>query len=888
MEPIPARALHLALAAFLAAALLHLGRVPLWCAAAVLLALGWRLLHLRGWWPLPGTWLRALIALALTAATLASYRTLNGLAAGSALLLAMGAAKTLEVRQRRDAQVLVITGLLLVLAACLDRQALWRLPFDVAGIWLCCAALAALGSSPNTSLRTSFVRAGAALAWALPLAIILFVFVPRLPGALWSLPPSEQAQTGLSEQMSPGSISELAVSDDPAFRVRFASAPPPPQQRYWRGPVLHHFDGYTWSRGTFGGVRQELQWLDEPVRYSVMLEPSQRNWLFGLDTVASVSQRRAMISWDGQIFSSRAITSPIMYEAVSHLRTRTSGALPVTTRRLDTQLPAGRNPRSRELAQKLRAEAPDEQAFIGSALALFRDGGFEYSLTPPLLDYDSVDDLLFNTRLGFCGHFASAFAFMMRAAGLPARVVTGYLGGEWNAMGGYFIVRQSHAHAWVEVWVEDDGWVHVDPTAVVAPGRLQNGLDELLPDTRNPVQRFARGSPLLRGLLAAWDASNLWWQEQVVNFNQAAQRSLLEKLGLKDVDWQGLAWLLLGGSALWVGFAALWYRRGTRAARPDPAAQAWLEFRKLLEQRGLCIADHEPHLAMSRRAMSAWPDAAPAIERFVQHYVQLRFGAPRADSAGGNTAALKPLLRNVRRAIGRQRALDDFADLAGLPLYERMPQPLRLKVAMLATTFMRRVHFEGCGGLVLTAHMRRTIAFQACVPIVQRGASLYSGLRAVLVYPDVFVVPQETEDEAGVITRGSDVLSGQTEDESRVLLSWKDVEQTFDAGSDYNVVLHEFAHVIDHALDGQLSRRDGQRDTDWHDVLEAEYQALCTEVDAGAPTLIDPYGTEDPAEFLAVCTETFFGAAADLAARHPRLYAALSRLYGLDPASWPG
>ncbi len=875
--------LRVTLMAFAVAALLHVDRLPGWCVAITGIALLWRLAQARGRLPLPGIWLRVLMVVALTAATLASYRTLNGLAAGSTLLLAMGAAKVLETRQRRDAQVVVLTSLLLLLAACLDRQSLWRLPLYAASTWLSCAALAALSrAQPDARAWPAFARSGGALLWALPLAAVLFVFVPRLPGALWSLPPSERAQTGLSDQMSPGSISELAVSDEPAFRVRFESQPPPPQERYWRGPVLHQFDGYTWTRGPQGGVRQELQLLDEPLRYSVMLEPSQRNWWFGVDAVTEVSRRGVTLTWDGQVMANRAVTAPTSYEAVSHLRTRTTGSLPVTTRRLDTQLPANRNPRSLALAQQLRAAANDERSFVDAVMALFGNGGFEYSLTPPLLDYDSVDDLLFNTRLGFCGHFASAFVSLVRAAGMPARVVTGYHGGEWNAVGGYFIVRQSNAHAWAEVWFDDAGWVRFDPTAMVAPGRMQSGLDELLPDRGDPVRRLAR-SPLLRNLLAAWDASNYWWQQRVVNFNQTTQRGLLERLGLRDADWQTLAWLLLAGSAAWAIAAAGWYHRRQRPARPDPAAALWNDLRALLARRGLATADHEAPLAIGRRAGAAWPAAAAALDHFMQGYLRLRFGG----ASDISIAELRSRLGQAKRAIGRRPPLDDFADLAGLPLYERMPAPLRARATQLAADFLRRIHFEGCGGLVLTEHMRRVIAFQACVPIAQRGAGLYSGLRAVLVYPDVFVVPVQSEDEAGVVTVGSDTLSGQTEDVSRVLLSWKDVAATFEGGSDYNVVLHEFAHVIDHALAGTLSRREGSNDTDWHDVLETEYEALCAEVDAGAQTLIDPYGAEDQVEFFAVSTETFFGASLVLRERHPRLYAALARLYDMDPADWP-
>jgi Mlc titration factor MtfA (ptsG expression regulator) len=224
-----------------------------------------------------------------------------------------------------------------------------------------------------------------------------------------------------------------------------------------------------------------------------------------------------------------------------------------------------------------------------------------------------------------------------------------------------------------------------------------------------------------------------------------------------------------------------------------------------------------------------------------------------------------------------------------VPLFDRLPANLRPRVAQIASGIESRVRFSGCGGLVLTPFQRRAIAFTAAVPIVHRGQGLYAGLRSVLVYPDEFVVTRDTEDEDGVVTHATEVLSGQTEDTSRVLLSWRDIELGHARDDGYDVVLHEFAHVIDHHLDGRLTRRDGAADADsadWHDVLEREYESLCNEVDAGAETLIDPYGAEDPVEFFAVCTEVFFGQAVALRERHAGLYGALSRLYRLDPAAW--
>ena len=875
----------LVLLAFTAATLLHIDRVPVWCAAAALIALAARVAHARGRLALPGSMLRVALALGLTFATIATFRTLSGLAAGSALLLSMGSVKLLETRTRRDAVIVVITAFVLLLAACLDRQQLLRLPLYAITGWLGCAALAGLGSRDGVPVRQALRQSASALLWGLPLALVLFLFVPRLPGSLWSLPGSGAGETGLDDEMSPGGISELAVSEDPAFRVRFRGALPAPELRYWRGPVLHGFDGYSWTRGVRNGVRQTARTAGDPVDYQVIMEPSGRNWWFGLDHVESVSRAGAFLTWDGQLLSPRPVTAPLVYEARSWPNTRTIGPLPLTTRRMDTQLPQGRNPRTLALAAQMRAQAGDERAYVDAVLRHFRDGGFRYTLTPPLLDYNSIDDLLFNTRRGFCGHFASAFATLMRASGIPARVVTGYLGGEWNRVGGYLLVRQSSAHAWTEIWLENEGWVRIDPTAAVAPERLRGSLGELLPDSLSATQRLARDSALLAGLIAGWDAANTWWQERILNFNLAAQRDLLARMGLRNVDYAGLAALLLAGAVAWALVAGLWIARRP-VVRADPLGLLWERLRTQARAGGLLIAEHEPPAALAGRIAGGWPELAAPLRGFTRGYLQLRYGA----AGGAGTQSLQRLqrqLRTLRRGLARHRAIESHEDLAGhVPLYERVPPELRPRVASLAVQLQRRVHFTGCGGLTLTPFMRRAIAWQACVPVLERGLGLYAGLRSVLVYPDEFVVTQEFEDEAGVITRGTDVLSGQTEERHRVLLSWRDIETGWRSSEPYNVVLHEFAHLLDHSLDGRITRREGDVDADWHEVLEREYQGLCAAVDAGEATLIDPYGAEDPVEFFAVCVEVFFEQPGALRARHAGLYGQLVRLFQLDPARW--
>jgi protein-glutamine gamma-glutamyltransferase len=646
---------RLMLASLASAAMLHADRAPPWCLLAAAAAIIWHWLHSIGRLKLPARMAMVVLSLALMAGVAASFGTFSGLSAGTALLLVMGAAKLLETRTSRDVAVVTAVSLILVLAACLDRQSLLRLPLYLASGWTSLATLAASGSlDGSSSARRAYGIAGRALLPALPFAVLCFVLVPRMPGALWSMPPGEGAQSGLADEMSPGSISELSLSDEIAFRVRFEGAAPPPEQRYWRGPVLHAFDGYTWRRtGGIGAPPQQATPLSPPLRYQVMLEPTNRVHLFGIDSVASIEGRRYFQTFDGQVLASRAITTAIAYNAVSHLRTRVAGSLSNLGRRLDTALPPGRNPQTIALARAMRSRASSDLQYSIMILEYFRDAGFEYTTTPPLLDLDSVDDLVFNTRRGFCGHFASAYATFMRAAGVPARVVTGYLGASWNPVGGYYTVRQSQAHAWTEIWIEGEGWTRIDPTAVVAPERLEQGANGLLAGRGDLLGGLSGSGLWLRNLRDYWDAAGGWWQENIVRFNRGAQLNLLRRLGLDHIDFPGMTLLLAGGAALWaLGLWAL-ARRGPARTRPDAVARIWKQFVSLLASRGITVAAHDGPRTVAAKAARRLPSAAAEINGFIARYVAMRFGT--AESSEEALTFLRDHLRRIERATASDR-----------------------------------------------------------------------------------------------------------------------------------------------------------------------------------------------------------------------------------------
>ncbi len=632
--PARLRPLAWALAAFGSAVLLHIDRLPPWISLFALgTAIARVLLALRGS-TLPGAWLRAGIAIVLTLGVLVGFRTLNGLSAGSALLVAMGSLKLLETRARRDDYVMLGVALFLLLAACLDRQGLTRVPLYALQLWISCAALAVIAAPDALAgVRAPMQLAGRSLACALPLALLLFLFFPRLPGAFWALPNADQAVTGLSDEMSPGQIDELTVSDAPAFRVEFEGVAPPPQQRYWRGPVLQSFDGATWrrERGRYF-LEPPVQFEGPAYRYRVTLEPHGHNWWFALESVVAAPDRRVQLTLDRRLISARPVTDAISYTATSHPRTVTHEPLSNLGRRYSLELPPGQNPRTLALAAQLRATAPDAASYARAALDYFVREGFVYTLTPPKLAGNAVDEFLFDTRRGFCGHYASAFATLMRAGGVPARVVTGYLGGQWNPIGQYFLVRQSDAHAWAEIWLDGRGWTRVDPTGVVAPDRLQRGLFDLLPEAASLATRLARENAWLAGLVQTWDAVNTAWRQRVLEFGQASQWALLERLGFDSPRWQQLGVLLSLGFTAWLAWMAWQSRFWLRAARPDLLARTWQRVGARYARVGLARGTAEAPLAYATRIGDARPDLAAEAAMLAHEYAGLRFG-PASDPA---------------------------------------------------------------------------------------------------------------------------------------------------------------------------------------------------------------------------------------------------------------
>lgn len=617
-----------------------------WISAFAFGMLGWRIWAARRGMRMPGRLVKSLLAIVGFAVVLASYRTLNGAEAGGALLMTMIALKLTEVKRLRDAVFVLVLGYFLLFAGFLYSQEIPFVAWMLFAAWGLTAALLIVTRNPvEPSFVDGLKQSGRYLLQALPFAVVIFLLFPRIPGPLWGVPSAgASGVSGLDDKMTPGSISSLVMSDDIAFRVRFHDELPPPSERYWRGPTLHFFDGRSWLQGFAPLVDvQRAAGTSEPLRYTVMLEPHERQWLYAL-TVPVEYNDNAVLTRDFLLMSRRPVTQRIGYEVTSHLDYTLSPELTELERRWGLQLPDRLNPRARELAQEWRDSGADNRTIIENALDMFREQPFRYTLQPPPLRGNTVDDFLFNTQAGFCEHYASAFTFLMRAAGIPARVVTGYLGGEANTFGDYFEVRQSDAHAWSEVWLEGEGWTRVDPTGAVSPERVESGLSGALDDAALPEHLLRTSTNLMVELELRWNAINAVWNEFFLGFGPEMQRNLLREFGLDDPDWRSMLFAMVillgtGGIALWAWL--IW----THRARPeDPALRLYHRLQLKLAKRLGPPRLHEGPQDFLQRVMREAPDLAPGVRAFIDEYLQLRYART---AERGNVRRLRRALESI-------------------------------------------------------------------------------------------------------------------------------------------------------------------------------------------------------------------------------------------------
>jgi transglutaminase-like putative cysteine protease len=639
--PIGADRLAWTAAIITGASLPHWPHLPLWAPVLLAVSIVWRFAGRLLRWPLPNSVLRLALAAAAFAAVVAEYGTVNGVDPGSALLVVMVALKFLETRSHRDELVLIIIAYFLVFASLLYGQSLPTAAYLLGFVWVTTVGLLQLSRrGPLLPPRAFAKLAGRMLLQALPIMLVLFVLFPRLPGPLWAIPGSSSSgTTGLSETMSPGDITRLGVSDEVAFRVQFFGRPPDADRLYWRGPVLSDFDGKQWSRprGLLGRRASDtLEYEGEPTRYRIMLEPQTRLYLLALDMPAQWSgPRNLRMGHDYELRLGFGPPPPprLDYEVTSYTEYEAREPLTALQRGWYTRLPEGSNPRTQALAASWLEAGVLPEDLVERALDFFRERDFFYTLTPPALGDDATDEFLFDTRKGFCEHYASAFAVMMRAAGVPARVVTGYQGGELNSVGDYYIVRQYDAHAWAEVWLEDRGWVRVDPIAAVAPARIAQGSARTLSSAAVRGTGLGRIDFVHRAALV-WDAVNTYWNDWVVGYGPRLQTQLVRALGMAQPSLSALGLLAVGATLLLVaalGAYLSWAQR--RVRRADRAAR---DFARLCRKLARCDIDPrrpaEAPADYAARAAAALPGASLAIREIVAAYHAARYD-PGADRA---------------------------------------------------------------------------------------------------------------------------------------------------------------------------------------------------------------------------------------------------------------
>ncbi|HVH35273.1 MAG TPA: DUF3488 and transglutaminase-like domain-containing protein [Tahibacter sp.] len=630
----------------LCATLLHATHFPFWLSLGLIAAIAARWLQRRRRpdWGKPPVLLRLPLTLALPIVVWLTYGNLFGLDPGSVFAVGMLVLKLGESETPRDARaVATFTSFVLMAALLFEQDMLTTLyvGLGVIPLLMLLRALEPSGHDVPQPVARELLRDGRAVALnlfaAVPLAVLVFLFLPRLAAPLWVTQGAPQGKTGLGDSMSPGNMSDLFLDDQPAFRVTFDAPVPPPAQRYWRGVVLWRYDGRTWSRAGGGPLdpgRQELRPLSPEIGYEITQEPGRQRWLFALDLPTSDAPGYSRDE-DFTLAAARPIDKPLRYTLHSAPRYTLSG-LNTLQRQRALRLPEGFNPRAVALGRQWAQQYAEPQQVVQAALDLIR-AEFRYTLSPPPLGRHAMDDFLFETRAGYCEYFASAFAVLMRAAGIPTRVVMGYQGGYWNEAGSYMIVRQSDAHAWNEVWLDDRGWVRVDPTAAVSPDRIELGSGA------NAAFNRWYGSEWLLALRNRWDIANHWWTRLVVQFDEISQRGLLRGVGIDQAGWRELGIAFALGMGLLAALGLWWALRRERGDA-DLVDRAYAKLCAKLGRRGFARTPSEGPNDYLYRVLQQRPQARAALEPLFARYLQLRYASSDVD----DTAA-QDFARAVRR-----------------------------------------------------------------------------------------------------------------------------------------------------------------------------------------------------------------------------------------------
>jgi transglutaminase-like putative cysteine protease len=641
----------------------HLSHLPAWCIALTATMLAWRTQMALGNKPLPGRWWLIVLLVVASGLTLWTYRTLLGKEPGVTMAVTLMALKTLELRARRDAFVVFFLGFFIILTHFLYSQSLLVAGAMLVSVWGLLTALV-LAHMPvgQPGLRQAGALALRAALLGAPVMALLFVLFPRV-GPLWGVPQDGGGSTGLSNSMRIGSVAELAQDETIAMRIRFLDRVPERHEMYFRGPVLTLYDGQEWRplRRGFPGADTppDLRVAGRPLRYEVTLEPQRLTVLPLLEAslrAPAVEGYRIGAGDDLQWFAERPVFERLRFESEAHTDFRYGARSPRFFLHEATQLPPQASPRLRAWADELR-RAPalaraDERALAQALLSHIRSAGFSYTLAAGTYGEDdpnaALDEFWFDRKLGFCEHFAAAFVVAMRAMDVPARIVTGYQGTDPLPVDGYYVVRQSHAHAWAEFWQPAVGWVRVDPTAAVAPDRVLRSRN-LAPPTGLVAGALGNVSPaLLAQLRSAWEATNNRWNQWVMNYSRGQQLDLLKQLGFRSPDWEDLSMLLIGAlsSMALAGAAWAWWDRH----RVDPWVRQMDAVRSALQSLQVEADLHDAPRTLAHRVRTRLGEAGDTLVQLLDTLERQRYGrAAVTRPDGALTRRFVAAARRLRR-----------------------------------------------------------------------------------------------------------------------------------------------------------------------------------------------------------------------------------------------
>lgn len=642
--------------------------LPIWILPVLIFSAVWRIRVMKGHMEQPGIIIKLLVAVLGIAALSISGLKLVSLDMMASLLMLGFAYKTLEVVQRRDAMVVLLTGFLLIGVSFLYSQSIFIAFYETFALAVLTSAMIAIQQSKSHSIFATLRTASFMLLLCLPLMLLFFVFSPRF-APLWTIPmEASHGKTGISDSMTPGDIAKLSKSDELAFTVSFQGEVPKQNQLYWRGLVLQHFDGKTWTPSekklAFSEIKQKLQLNRAEVRnrlvkkgygkkYEVIYEKTAQPWLFTLSPVVDI-KGNAFFTSDFRVIADRNIVEPMMLSVVSYPETLRDVNLPDPTRQLALQLPQQENTRSRALARKLYKESASKQEYIDTVLNRFTQQDFYYTLRPPVLgEENTIDKFLFESKRGFCAHYAGSFVFMMRAVGIPARVITGYQGGTWNKKGGFLTVRQYDAHAWTEVWLKNRGWIRLDPTFRIAPDRIEKNLEAAVEKEGSFLEGklFSMAKyKWLSSLRNKLDSAQYAWRRYILGYNSDTQTSLLKRL-FGEMTIQKIAALVGSFFVVIILFWSILLGLGRKASKETIEHQLYRRFYKLLGKHGVeRELSQTPH-AFAKQAAIQFPRAAGDIAIFSSLYTGLCYNPERQRHSQEDIKSLKKLIKKIKRKL---------------------------------------------------------------------------------------------------------------------------------------------------------------------------------------------------------------------------------------------